>query len=149
MFKNGCYVLRGFFLLPIGIRRENCGTPSFHRAEVAYIRNNENSSQADYTSDETSVLDSPLDQIIKSSTGSQRMKNKRSATSTKETGARPKNMLEASCVKTTAVVEFPLSRERSQFIAWKEADLAQLEAELSAMREALSKFVESGAASKL
>ena len=139
----------GFFLLPIGIRREKCGTPSFHRAEVAGIRSNENSSQADYTSDETSVLDSPLYQIIKSSTGSQKMKNKRSATSTKETGARPKNVSEASCVKTTAVVEFPPSRERSRFMVRKEADIAQLEAELAATREALSKFVGFGAESKL
>ena len=55
----------------------------------------------------------------------------------------------ASRVRTTAVVEFPPSREKSQFIARKEADLARQEAELAATKEALAKFIGFGAATKL
>ena len=120
-----------------------------HRAEVAYIRSNENSSQADYTSDETSLIGSPSHEIHKSSTDSPRRKDIKRATSAKETGARPKNLSGASRVETKAVVEFPPSRERSQFMVRKEADIAQLETELVAAREALSKFVGFGAEAKL
>ena len=77
------------------------------------------------------------------------MKNKRVATSVKETGVRPKNMSGSSRVRTKVVVEFPPSRERSQFITRKEADLARLEAELAATKEALSKFIGFGAATEL
>ena len=77
------------------------------------------------------------------------MKNKSVAASAKETGVRPKNVSGASRVRTTAVVEFPPSRERSQFIARKEADLARQEAELAATKEALSKFIGFGAATEL
>ena len=87
--------------------------------------------------------------MIKSSTGSKKMRNKRVATSVKETGVRPKNVSGASRVRTTAVVEFPPSRERSQFITRKEADLARLEAELAATKEVLSKFIGFGSATEL